>query len=561
MVRLAWAASNSQLALPWILEPLCGVMAAMSTVSACLIVRDEEDNIALCLEALAPWVDELCVLDTGSNDRSVAIAEEHGARVGHYVWCDDFSAARNACLDLAQSEWILVVDADELIDPESALCLRNLLLDEEAQAHLVWLDNLQSREPDGRLPAISSVAIPRLFRRRPEIRYSRAIHESIMDSLVALGAQDPAPCALRLVHSGYLPEVVRKRKKRERNLKILKSEYAKRPEDIFNAYKLQGTLISLDREDEAREVGRGAWKIANQLSAGRRGQLPFLPLLAAQQSQLELSVGKLSRARKVAEEGLQDAPGVSELLYARAEVARSAGHFERAREWYVAARTASPWTDLYRGDPATRGVKALVGISQCAALCGDLALARDALGEALELDAHNSPAQALEVRLLAVLGKESEAWQALEVLVSGKGGHGPVALVAAEMAWSRGENDIAQAFWQGALRIPEARAGASAWRAITALVGGELAGQGADFPAHELATAAAHIVLAVLSGESFACDPEFHRERLLEEVQAWLAELTADPERRALQAFVEAAPAFEGTWPGISGLLAPSQGQ
>ena len=45
------------------------------------------------------------------------------------------------------------------------------------------------------------------------------------------------------------------------------------------------------------------------------------------------------------------------------------------------------------------------------------------------------------------------------------------------------------------------------------------------------------------------------------EVQAWLAELTADPERRALQAFVEAAPAFEGTWPGISGLLAPSQGQ
>jgi hypothetical protein len=165
------------------------------------------------------------------------------------------------------------------------------------------------------------------------------------------------------------------------------------------------------------------------------------------------------------------------------------------------------------------------------------------------------------VRLLAVLGKESEAWQALEVLVSGKGGHGPVALVAAEMAWSRGENEIAQAFWQGALRIPEARAGASAWRAITALVGGELAGQGADFPAHELATAAAHIVLAVLSGESFVCDPEFHRERLLEEVQAWLAELTADPERRAIQAFVEAAPAFEGTWPGISGLLAPSQGQ
>ena len=65
-------------------------------VSACLIVRNEQQMLPECLASIRPWVEQICVLDTGSTDRTVAIAESFGATVGHFAWCDDFSAARNA---------------------------------------------------------------------------------------------------------------------------------------------------------------------------------------------------------------------------------------------------------------------------------------------------------------------------------------------------------------------------------------------------------------------------------------------------------------------------------
>ena len=90
---------------------------APQRISLCMIVRDEEEHLARCLASVQGVVDEIVIVDTGSIDRSVEIAEGFGARVLHEEWKGDFAAPRNTGIDAAGGDWILVLDADEeLID-------------------------------------------------------------------------------------------------------------------------------------------------------------------------------------------------------------------------------------------------------------------------------------------------------------------------------------------------------------------------------------------------------------------------------------------------------------
>ena len=77
-----------------------------------MIVRNEERFLAECLASVRDEVDELCIVDTGSSDGTIAIAESFGARVKCVEWRDDFAWARNHALDMASQPWILVLDAD-----------------------------------------------------------------------------------------------------------------------------------------------------------------------------------------------------------------------------------------------------------------------------------------------------------------------------------------------------------------------------------------------------------------------------------------------------------------
>ncbi len=82
-------------------------------LSACLIVRDEEQALPRCLASLRTLVDEVVVYDTGSTDSTGELARQAGARVIEGYWDDDFGRARNACLQHCRGESILWIDADE----------------------------------------------------------------------------------------------------------------------------------------------------------------------------------------------------------------------------------------------------------------------------------------------------------------------------------------------------------------------------------------------------------------------------------------------------------------
>ncbi len=87
----------------------------MATLSLCMIVKDEAKNLPRALASVKDLADEIIVLDTGSGDDTPMIAAAAGAKVNFLMWGDDFAIARNASLDQATQDWILVLDADETL--------------------------------------------------------------------------------------------------------------------------------------------------------------------------------------------------------------------------------------------------------------------------------------------------------------------------------------------------------------------------------------------------------------------------------------------------------------
>ncbi len=168
------------------------------TISLCMIVRDEAFFLRECLASAAPHVGELVVVDTGSSDETREIAGGFDARLFEYHWHDDFAAARNYSLAQARHDWILVLDADEQLTPDSYQCLNAIIADTEydgfylqqrnytdEQLSMGWQAS-QAGEPNRGFSGYTTNSILRLFRRRPDIYYQSPIHE-IVDGTIDEG--------------------------------------------------------------------------------------------------------------------------------------------------------------------------------------------------------------------------------------------------------------------------------------------------------------------------------------------------------------------------------------
>jgi glycosyltransferase involved in cell wall biosynthesis len=108
-------------------------------VSVCMIVKDEESVLGRCLDSVSPLARQLVVVDTGSTDATVAIAERHGAEVHHYAGggAFDFSSARNYSLSKARCSWVLVVDADECLLPAGAAAIEATVGSGQEAAYMI----------------------------------------------------------------------------------------------------------------------------------------------------------------------------------------------------------------------------------------------------------------------------------------------------------------------------------------------------------------------------------------------------------------------------------------
>lgn len=221
-------------------------------LSLSMVVRNEAERIGACLASVAGFVDEMVLLDTGSSDATVAIAERCGAVVHQLEWPGDFAPARNHALSLVRGDWVLVLDADEQLTAEAREPLRALMADPD-----LLLVNLLRRELGARQSPYSNVS--RLFRRHPAIHWSRPYHAMVDDSVVTLLKREPhwrlADCpVVALLHEGYRPELLAASDKAQRLRQAMEAELARRPGDPYACAKLGGLELSEGHSERAITV-------------------------------------------------------------------------------------------------------------------------------------------------------------------------------------------------------------------------------------------------------------------------------------------------------------------
>ncbi len=218
------------------------------TVTLCMIVKNEEKNLPGCLESVGGLVDEIVLVDTGSEDGTVRVAESFGARVVSIAWPGDFSAARNVSLDHAHGDWILYLDADERLEPNGHPdCLREAASNEMIDAWSVYIRNYKYEAT-----AFDTSLNIRFFRKLPEVRFENEVHERVEPALARIGAKVAiAPFAIDHFGYGVKPDLMRE--KLQRNLLLSRKQLERAPEDPYCLYFLGATLLLLEENRESRE--------------------------------------------------------------------------------------------------------------------------------------------------------------------------------------------------------------------------------------------------------------------------------------------------------------------
>ncbi len=221
-------------------------------ISQCMIVKNEEKNIVQALSWGKGIVAEQIVVDTGSTDRTVEIAQEMGAKVYSFPWINDFSAAKNFAIGKARYSWIAFLDADEYFSGEDAKKLLSLL--EKLHPHAC--DGVETRlinlGDEGKV--ISMDTQIRIFRNQPDLRYVRKIHEH----LVAADGRNlriwSAVGYLSIYHTGYAQNEMQNKKSSQRNLSLILEELKENTENYEMYGYLGNEYEALEEWDKAKEA-------------------------------------------------------------------------------------------------------------------------------------------------------------------------------------------------------------------------------------------------------------------------------------------------------------------
>ncbi len=288
-----------------------------------MIVRDEERFLGACLESARAVVDEMIVVDTGSRDATVAIAEKFGARVLHYAWEDDFAAARNRSLAAASGDWMLVLDADERLDPASAPKIREAVAAADCEIGLLRFVNMTDTGPSGQ-----EWLAPRLYRLGPGLRYIGRIHEQVVQPAGRVRSRVVDAVVL---HYGYQVSIYSERQKRARIARLLERalEDPEAQDPLLRANYLfhhanQGSGPELISRYEAFVAYiRQNWREDPPRVSWITGGL-------AEYARLLVDIGRFEEARRIAEELLERNGESPMLRYLLARAQAAAGDLERA---------------------------------------------------------------------------------------------------------------------------------------------------------------------------------------------------------------------------------------
>jgi len=286
-----------------------------------MIVRDEESQLRTCIEPVATLFDEIIVVDTGSRDGTRQLAAELGAKVFEFAWCDDFAAARNASIENATGDWIFWLDADDRLDADNIERLKCLFesLGDENRAYIMTCLSLPQYDVD---PA---QVLPhcRLFRRHPKLRWSHRVHEQILAAVECQG-HEVVGTDIRIQHVGSRNPVL-SRRKANRNLRLLRLDYAIDPTNPVTLYNLGTTYHNLGEAGEALTYLLSSLKHVDHSADWVRGLFAVVGDVLA-------NLGRREEALAILSQGLTRFPHDSGLLTRRAALLSQVGDLGGAEQ-------------------------------------------------------------------------------------------------------------------------------------------------------------------------------------------------------------------------------------
>lgn len=201
-------------------------------ISVCIITKNESANLRHCLQVLSAYPFELVVVDTGSDDDTVKVAEEYTDRIFFYEWTDDFSAARNYAMGQASFDKIIMVDTDEFLTGIDYLQLEKMMTENPMKTGRIFRKNIFTR---GDETEQGTEWITRIFDRR-YFHYEGKIHEQVTAENGEPYETYNAPISFD--HTGYDGDEKTVAAKAERNIKILLRELSDNPTDTYILYQL-----------------------------------------------------------------------------------------------------------------------------------------------------------------------------------------------------------------------------------------------------------------------------------------------------------------------------------
>jgi glycosyltransferase involved in cell wall biosynthesis len=231
-------------------------------LSLCMIVKNEAAILPRCLDSVHALTPEIVIVDTGSADATTHIARSYGATVEPFDFNTvHFGAARNRTLELASGRWILVLDADEVLDPSTVPFLQQIVATHENAGYYFERVNIQAgvtRSGSGpvcklhQYPRSKSDYVVRLFPNQPDYRYRGRVHEMIDGSILAAGGR-LLRSKIRIEHD-FASDPEARRRKNLWYIEILNQEILDDPRDSGRLDFLAAEYHQLGRFDAAMEI-------------------------------------------------------------------------------------------------------------------------------------------------------------------------------------------------------------------------------------------------------------------------------------------------------------------
>lgn len=387
-------------------------------LSLCLIVRNEAAAVGRCLLSVKTLVDEVVVVDTGSDDGTIEVCRDHGAVVHHLPWPDDFSAARNFGLEKAGGDWILVLDADDELAAGDRPKVRGLIGAQGVDAYI-----FRTLSYFGSEPGEGAVVCPhvRLFRNRAGLRYVGRIHERLsLPADARLAYRD-----ITVFHYGYLGPAVRRQDKIRRNLRICQAVVQADPNDAFAHFNLGTEYIRSGHYLK----GLASFRQAHRLGGGDPG---WAPELARKLSLCLIRLGRHREADTLLARSLEAHPDYTDLVFLRATLDQETGDYAQAAREFGRCLRMGEAPPEYTSDLGVGTFKAAVGLGHAHRAMGNHLRAAAAYRLALKLNPGSVVALPFLIEALAEAKDPSRALEDLRRLL----GSTPPVLLALARAFA-----------------------------------------------------------------------------------------------------------------------------